>query len=478
MFNGAFIYLFIVGTLAALSYSIINPCITGYAKTELGHSHMLCGALAGTFFAAAFLARPFCGMATDKYDKRRGYLASCALLAASAIGCFATQNTAVLFLCRMLGGFGFALGGVVSTAIGSTLVPQANLAQGLGVLSLTVIVASAAGPHLGLLLIEKIGYPLTFLSAAALAGVCGGMTFFIKCEKTQKKRSDNDVERATAQHVLAQHALAKTAKQVALPAADVTPALTQTEKQAGLPAANTEPALAHALAQTAKQAGLPPQLAPHKSVFAAKKKFALKHLIEAKAVPYAVLSFCYSLLAGFVVSFMLIMGEARGIKGGAMYFTINAACVAGVRLFSGKAVDKNGLNTIMYPTLAATALAAVLLSFAGGFITLAAAAALTAYGQGAALPALQTYALKTTSEQRAGVAGATCFMGTDIGQGLGPVIGGALLGANLKLPFMKDSFAIMYLLCAAVLVCGAVYYKKIRGKGSDDENAPAEALTY
>ncbi len=99
-----------------------------------------------------------------------------------------------------------------------------------------------------------------------------------------------------------------------------------------------------------------------------------------------------------------------------------------VRLIIGKLADQKGLSAVVTISLLVSTLSMVLLGFAQSLPVILVAAVLRAVGQGGGQISLQSACLKTVDASRRGVATSTYFIGADMGQGLGPTVGGAVAG--------------------------------------------------
>lgn len=76
--------------------------------------------------------------------------------------------------------------------------------------------------------------------------------------------------------------------------------------------------------------------------------------------------------------------------------------------------------------------------------------ALRAVGQGAAQPVLQAECVKKAGIERSGVAASTFYLGGDIGQGLGPIIGGVVAG--------MFGYASVFYVCVVLLVIAMIVF--------------------
>ena len=160
-----------------------------------------------------------------------------------------------------------------------------------------------------------------------------------------------------------------------------------------------------------------------------KKKLIMGDLIAVELLPLALMGGVFSMTNGLVSSFLVLIGDARHIANIGLYFSINALCLLFVRPFAGRLSDKKGLALILIPALILTALESLLLANASVLWVVLIAAACKAFGQGSAQPSLQSACIKKLGPERSGVATSTFYIGADIGQGLGPMMGGAIAGA-------------------------------------------------
>jgi MFS family permease len=124
------------------------------------------------------------------------------------------------------------------------------------------------------------------------------------------------------------------------------------------------------------------------------------------------------------------------------------------RPISGKLMDKKGLSAVALPAILVTASSAFLLGRASMFGSLALvailiSAVLRAVGQGAAQPSLQTASILKVGKEHSGVATSTFFLGGDVGQGIGPMIGGVIIGAFTS---GIQGYRTMFDLCGVLLI--------------------------
>jgi predicted MFS family arabinose efflux permease len=158
--------------------------------------------------------------------------------------------------------------------------------------------------------------------------------------------------------------------------------------------------------------------------------FSLDSMIAKEALAYAIIGGIFSFGNGVVNSFLKLLADERGIAGYAVYFTISAFVLFGMRIVIGRVVDKQGLGLIVNVSLLASFLSMLFLGFAHALPLIMASAFLKSFGQGGGQISLQAECIKKVDPSRTGVATSTYFIGADIGQGIGPSVGGAIAAAS------------------------------------------------
>ena len=165
-----------------------------------------------------------------------------------------------------------------------------------------------------------------------------------------------------------------------------------------------------------------------------KKKIVFSDILAVEALPYTI-------VAG-------------------VYFTVCAAVLFIVRPFSGKLMDKKGIRVTVLPGLALTASSMFILGRSTSLILILITGVLRSVGQGAAQPSLQAGCINKVGTGRSGVATSTYYLGGDIFQGIGPMIGGAVIGAVAGIAGYRTLFD----LSGVLMLCALVFFILVTGK--------------
>lgn len=189
------------------------------------------------------------------------------------------------------------------------------------------------------------------------------------------------------------------------------------------------------------------------------KRFSFGELICVRLLPLGILGGLFSMFNGINSAFMLGIGSERGIGDIALYFTVNTAAIIFIRLLLSRSADRGSIYRVIIPATAAAVIASLLIGAAGSLIVILIAAIFQAGGQGMAQPSVQAECIKRVEPERRGTASSTYFMCSDIGQGLGAMVGGKISEA-FGFATMYYGIAGIFLICAVVSTAAAVRERK------------------
>lgn len=179
-------------------------------------------------------------------------------------------------------------------------------------------------------------------------------------------------------------------------------------------------------------------------------KVSLHGVIARAAILPALLQFFFMMAWSSVFAFLVVFGQEQGLGSNVGFFnTAYGIAVFAAAPLGGRLVDRYGYYMLI-PMLILMALALWVISFAANLWLLLIAAILGAFGYGAAGPVARSMAMSVVSEQRRGAASSTLFVASDVGQLVGPVIGG-LLVAHFGYAVMFR-VAPIWILIAAILL--------------------------
>lgn len=173
---------------------------------------------------------------------------------------------------------------------------------------------------------------------------------------------------------------------------------------------------------------LPIQYTTEKDIKKKACAFSIHDFFIPSLLPLMYFSGFFSMITALDSSFIPVLASERGITGFSAFFIIQSVMMLITRPFAGKLTDAKGGSFIILPGYLFTAATLLLLSFSVNRYMIFAAALTAAFGMGCGSPACQTECIKKVGPQKRGAAVSTYYMGCDIANTIGPMIGGIVAG--------------------------------------------------
>ena len=203
----------------------------------------------------------------------------------------------------------------------------------------------------------------------------------------------------------------------------------------------------------------------------------VQELFTVKVIWFALIAASVSATTAVENSFVALYGKHLEDASIGWYFTVSAVALFVSRMLFGRIADTRGFQVVLYPGLICMAASFILMSLASEksvVVIFAISAAMKALGLGAVQPVLQAACLNAVPSSQRGVASGTYYFGTDIGQGLAPLAGGAIAQfAGYSSVFLVFAFPL--------LITGGLYaatHRKpvLKQESSDSESLPTKGI--
>ena len=178
--------------------------------------------------------------------------------------------------------------------------------------------------------------------------------------------------------------------------------------------------------------------------------FSLKGLLEVTALPLTFTMATISYCTGLTSSFLVVVGAERGLADIALFFFMSSGGMILFRPFAGKYTDRHGVKLLVFICLASEIICMSVLAFADSTAMILVAAFFRIFGQGTGQAVIQGQILKDAPEESRSRASATFYIGVDVGQGGGAIVGGALADAF--------GYTAAYLSAVPVLIAGTAMF--------------------
>jgi len=169
IWNRDFTLLWITNFLMATSFYFLLPTVPPYSTQVLGADNSQVGYLIGVYTLSALAVRPLAGYLLDAKGRRVTYLAGLLFFAGFIFLYGAAGSFAMLLGLRVLHGFAWGTLTTGGSTVAADLLPAQRRGEGLGYYGLTMAMAMAIGPMVGLKVMGGGEYGRLFLTAGCIA---------------------------------------------------------------------------------------------------------------------------------------------------------------------------------------------------------------------------------------------------------------------------------------------------------------------
>lgn len=191
-----FILVIIMAMFSGLAAQLTYPLVARFSLT-LNPDITLAGTIAGLMSLMSLFVCPFAGLLSDRFSRKRILQVSSICYASVLLMHALIRTIPGLIILRLLVGVFFSINSVTVVAFSTAFIPQSRIGEGLGYTALANVLAQAAGPAIGLKLVEVSGYPATFILASVSALLCAVVITILpyreEQNKEKKKFSFNDL---------------------------------------------------------------------------------------------------------------------------------------------------------------------------------------------------------------------------------------------------------------------------------------------
>ena len=183
---------------------------------------------------------------------------------------------------------------------------------------------------------------------------------------------------------------------------------------------------------------------------AADAKGYLQLLIYRRLMPLWIVTLLFALAIAPRMSFIAPFAYEKGISQVGTYFAIYAVTGVAVRIFSGRLMDRVGLERTLAPSMIVMGIGIAMIGATGHFGMLDLSGAVGGLGHGYLYPALSAMVIARTEIGATGRSSSIYQSLYDIGAMLGPYALGAFAG--------MAGYAPMFVVSGAIAVVGALYF--------------------
>ena len=163
-----------------LTFYLLMTTLAVYAIKQFSASQSQAGLASSIFVIGALVARIFAGKYIDSVGRKKLLFIGLGLFLIATVAYFVSSNLTSLLIVRFIHGAAF---GTASTAMATSImhiIPGERRGEGTGYYSLSITIASAIGPFLGLFITQHANYDMIFAACTAFAVISIVVMLFAK----------------------------------------------------------------------------------------------------------------------------------------------------------------------------------------------------------------------------------------------------------------------------------------------------------
>ncbi|MBP1891304.1 MFS family permease [Paenibacillus lactis] len=178
-----FLIVFGVNFLLFLCFYLLVVIMPTYAAEEFHASTGMAGFASSIFVVGALIGRLIGGSIIERVGRRPLLLTGLVSFSVLIGLYFIINSLAVLLIVRFLHGLAFALASTATGTIAASLIPNSRRGEGTGYYGVSIIIASAIGPFIGLMILEHASMTGNFVLCAILGVLSLVSSLFMRIPK-------------------------------------------------------------------------------------------------------------------------------------------------------------------------------------------------------------------------------------------------------------------------------------------------------
>ena len=163
-----------------LTFYLLMTTLAVYAIQQFSASQSQAGLASSIFVIGALVARIFAGKYIEAIGRRKLLFLGLGLFLIATVSYFVADNLTLLLIVRFIHGAAF---GTASTAMATTImniIPSERRGEGTGYYSLSITLASAIGPFLGLFITQHANFDTIFAACTVFSVISIVVMLFAK----------------------------------------------------------------------------------------------------------------------------------------------------------------------------------------------------------------------------------------------------------------------------------------------------------
>ncbi|MGX7196931.1 MFS transporter [Enterococcus olivae] len=174
LFNKGFIGITLINFIVYLVYYLLMVIIAVIAQNNLQATLGQAGLASGIYIIGTLFARLLMGKKLELYGRKAVLRYGSLFYLATTIAYFYVPSIGILYLVRLLNGFGYGTVSTATNAIVTAFIPKNQHGEGINYYGLSTSLAAAVGPFMGMILLNTtnfyfiIGFSVVLIAATTI----------------------------------------------------------------------------------------------------------------------------------------------------------------------------------------------------------------------------------------------------------------------------------------------------------------------
>ncbi|WP_079529567.1 MFS transporter [Halobacillus hunanensis] len=181
-----FVFVSIVNFVLMLSMYLLLVTMTTYSIKTYGASASLGGLVASIFVIGSLIGRLFSGKTIQDIGSKKILIMGISAFFILSLFYFLSISIYALIVLRLVQGIALGMATTATGTIVAEVIPSSRNGEGIGYFSMSVVLATAIGPLIGVALVSSIGYTSIFVFSTVMALVSVLLGVVVKAPNIEK----------------------------------------------------------------------------------------------------------------------------------------------------------------------------------------------------------------------------------------------------------------------------------------------------
>lgn len=185
-----FIYTSLVNFVLMLSMYLLLVTMAGYAIRTFAASTSVAGLVASIFIIGVLIGRLYAGKQIEQTGPKKMLIVGIIIFVIMSFFYFFNVGLYGLLAVRVIQGLGVGLATTATGTIVAQVIPPSRNGEGISYFSISVVLSTAIGPLIGIMLIDAFSYTSIFIFSTVVGTLSLVMAWTIQAPKVEREKAD------------------------------------------------------------------------------------------------------------------------------------------------------------------------------------------------------------------------------------------------------------------------------------------------